>query len=373
MFATLFLDVQSTALLMAIADAVQQSFASSYRLIHVGGGQAPLDALTAAATATASSSYDSLVEGWMAAGGPTTSMEHFVCYITEAKDLTSSEVSYAVYVAQLPTLSLRPCAPGLRDLAADCALLRTLDDGQGDAKEDAAVRSVRRFLHRAPSQQGRVLVIDGGDGAGKETQTRLLVQHLAADDTSTVHTLDFPYEPGLYGDLIRIFLSGKRGGLHDLDPALFSFIFSLNRYGCLPQLSFWLRQEGATVVLDRYYTSNFGHQGSKLPPEDRQAFIAGLEHLELRWLGLPGAALVSYLDLPPQVALRAMMDDKTRAYLDIHETAGDSYKRQVRDTFLWCSEHLPRWLRVVCATEEGERLSREAVHDTIYERVLALH
>ncbi|EPY28508.1 dTMP kinase [Strigomonas culicis] len=363
MHATLFLDVQSAAVLAAVTETAQESFAGSYRLIHVG-------------SATAAAAHDSLVEGWMAAGGPTMCMEHFVCYITEAGDITSSDVSYAVYVARLPTLSLRRCPDGLQDLVADSALLRTLDDDADDGPHEGepAVRRVRRFLRRAPPQQGRVLVMEGGDGAGKETQTRLLVRRLAAEEAAgPVHTLDFPYEPGLYGGVIRLFLSGKRGGLHDLDPALFSFIFSLNRYGCLPQLSYWLQQEGATVVLDRYYTSNFGHQGAKLPPEERQAFIAGLEHLELRWLGLPAAALVAYLDLPPKVAFRAMMEDTSRAYLDIHETAGDGYKGQVRDTFRWCSAHLPRWLHVLCYTEEGERLSREAVHERIYQHVLALH
>ena len=57
---------------------------------------------------------------------------------------------------------------------------------------------------------------------------------------------------------------------------------------------------------------------------------------------------MTYLDLPPKEALKAMAADSARAGLDIHETAGDEYKNAVRDTFVWCADSFEHWQRVPC-------------------------
>ncbi|EPY42611.1 dTMP kinase [Angomonas deanei] len=226
--------------------------------------------------------------------------------------------------------------------------------------------TIEQFLYKADTP-GKVFVIEGGDGAGKATQTGMLVDKLKKENYS-VHTLDFPYEKGLFGALIRIVLSGKKGGIGDLDPALFSFLYSLNRYGCLPELSLWMRR-GSVTVLDRFYTANFGHQASKLPEDQRKDFINRLEHLEVDWLGLPQADLVFYLDLPPKAALEAMKQDHTRKYLDIHETAGNNYKENVRLTYVWCCENLKGWNHILCCNSDGERFERSHISSLIHERV----
>lgn len=107
-------------------------------------------------------------------------------------------------------------------------------------------------------------------------------------------------------------------------------------------LNAWLKA-GHNIILDRYVEANFGHQASKLTPDERPALIRQLGAFEHDWLDLPRAHRVVYLDLPPAEALKAMATDGTRAALDIHETAGDDYKSAVRSTFLWCARHvIPR-------------------------------
>ncbi|GET86419.1 thymidylate kinase-like protein [Leishmania tarentolae] len=277
----------------------------------------------------------------------------FVCYLTEKKTLEDADVVYAVFVAQVPTLVLTASV-------TLTPLMHAAADGSASARK-AAIESF--FLVGPSSCSAEVIVIDGGDGVGKETQTALLVRraHVAGDE---VHSLDFPYEKGLYGGLVRAVLSGKKGSISELNPHIFSFLYSLNRFGCARQLHFWLRR-GSSVVLDRYYTANFGHQASKLPPEDREAFISDLEFMEVEWLGLPKATSVFYLDLPPAAALEAMRRDATRMKLDIHETAGGDYKERVRQTYKWCCEHLPGWHCIECFGDDGQRLTREEVHASI--------
>ena len=64
---------------------------------------------------------------------------------------------------------------------------------------------------------------------------------------------------------------------------------------------------------------------------------------------------MTYLDLPPKEALKAMAADSARAGLDIHETAGDEYKNAVRDTFVWCADSFAHWQRVPCVDAEASR------------------
>lgn len=263
------------------------------------------------------------------------------CYVTESQTAADADLCYALFAARIPSLSLAPACEAVSPLLS------------------TAPTTVAEFFAPPPGR-GRLVVVEGGDGAGKATQSRRLVERLRADGRR-VEQLDFPYEPGLYGALIRVILSGKKGGIASLDPKLFSFIYTLNRYGSLPELREWLRR-GATVVLDRYYTANFGHQASKLPADQREAFIRHQEELEVAWMGLPRAETVFYLDLPPKVALDAMKGDAGRQYLDIHETAGGNYKENVRQTFCWCCAKLPGWHHIHCCEDDGTRRSVEAIH-----------
>ncbi|CAJ1018363.1 putative Thymidylate kinase [Leishmania utingensis] len=277
----------------------------------------------------------------------------FVCYLTEKKTVEDADVVYAVFIAEVLTLILTPSAT-----------LTPLMHAAADISVSSRKAAIESLFSVAPSPSSAdVIVIEGGDGAGKETQAALLVRQIHASG-GEVHALDFPYERGLYGGLVRTVLSGKKGSINELNPQLFSFLYSLNRFGCARQLHFWLRR-GSSVVLDRYYTANFGHQASKLPPEEREAFISDLEFMEVELLGLPRATSVLYLDLPPAAALEAMRRDATRKQLDIHETAGGDYKKRVRQTYMWCCEHLPGWHHIMCFGDDGRRLTREEVHTAI--------
>ncbi|KPI83252.1 thymidylate kinase-like protein [Leptomonas seymouri] len=284
-----------------------------------------------------------------------------VCYVTESKTVAQADVAYAIFVAGIPTLTMTPSDP----------LSPLLHSAAGECME-AKVESLQRFFGGPSSANApEVIVIEGGDGAGKQTQTALLVQRIKAANKE-VHTLDFPHERGLYGGLVRVVLSGKKGSISELNPQLFSFLYSLNRFGCVRLLRFWLRR-GNPVVLDRYYTANFGHQASKLPQEERETFIKELEFVEVDWLKVPKATTVLYLDLPPAAALEAMRHDATRKQLDIHETAGDDYKEKVRQMYRWCCDHLQGWHRVACFDEKCRRLSREDVHADIVAYLQNVH
>ena len=90
-------------------------------------------------------------------------------------------------------------------------------------------------------------------------------------------TVQIPAEH--YGKLIRTLLSGAKGDIKALNPLLFASLYAENRADTAPLLNAWLRR-GDNVVLDRYVEANFGHQASKLPPDERPALINQLAEFE---------------------------------------------------------------------------------------------
>jgi len=285
-----------------------------------------------------------------------------VAEVSDADAAVGAEVVYALHRRRCPTLCL--CKRG----AAGSAFLRGLPthplltaieyDAPADAEAEAAAFAT------PPESPGRIFVIEGGDGAGKQTQSRLLIERLRSEGYPA-STLDYPHDMALHGKLIRTLLSGAKGDIKAVNPLLFASLYAQNRADTAPVLNAWLKR-GHNVILDRYVEANFGHQASKLPADERPALIRQLSAFEHEWLELPRAHRVVYLDLPPAEALRAMAKDATRGSLDIHETAGDDYKAAVRDTFLWCANAYEHWVRVPCVDAAGERFSREQLHDNLY-------
>jgi dTMP kinase len=288
--------------------------------------------------------------------------ELVVADVSDADATVGAEVSYALFRRRCLTLCLcRRGSPGsafMQGLAGH-PLLTTFEYEDATQAEAEAVA-----FATPPESPGRIFVIEGGDGAGKQTQSRMLLERLRAEGYPC-STLDYPHDTALHGKLIRTLLSGAKGDIKSVNPLLFASLYAQNRADTAPLLNAWLKR-GHNVILDRYVEANFGHQASKLPSDERPALIAQLAAFEHDWLDLPRAHRVVYLDLPPEEALKAMALDASRAALDIHETAGDDYKTAVRNTFVWCSDQFEHWRRMPCVDDAGERISKEALHEKLY-------
>ena len=290
--------------------------------------------------------------------------ELVVAELSCADALTGAEVMYALHRRRVPVLCMWENGKGGEFAAClpDHPLLTKAE--YADAHEAEAL--VDAFV-APPERPGRIFVVEGGDGAGKQTQSAMLRDRLRAEGYP-VQTLDYPHDTAQHGRLIRSLLSGAKGDIKAINPLLFASLYAENRADTAPLLNAWLRR-GDNVVLDRYVEANFGHQASKLPPSERPALIHQLSEFEHGWLELPRAHKVVYLDLPPAEAAKAMMGDASRASLDIHETAGADYKSAVRDTFLWCAEHKEHWVRVECVDAGGERYSKAELSEVLWARL----
>lgn len=215
---------------------------------------------------------------------------------------------------------------------------------------------------------GKLIVIDGGDGAGKATQTKLLVERLVAEGHQ-VETMDFPrYENNTFGKLIRRCLDGHHGDFIGTDARIASPLYALDRYESSSELRGWL-DAGKVVILDRYVSSNMMHQGAKMRDEaELMEFLEWLDHIEHGVLSIPRPHKIIYLDVPHHVRsilkARAAKEGKHGGRLDqaekdqAHQIAAEAQARAI-------VSRLNDWEAVACC--EGVELRPiEDIHEDIY-------
>lgn len=132
---------------------------------------------------------------------------------------------------------------------------------------------------------GKLIVFEGTDGSGKATQTALLCRELESRGVP-FRKLEFPRYKEESSALLRLYLSGAFGtDPADVNAYAAATFFSVDRFASFKQdWGGWYRQ-GGLVIADRYTTSNAVHQTSKLPPQERQAFLDWLFDFEYRKLG----------------------------------------------------------------------------------------
>lgn len=215
--------------------------------------------------------------------------------------------------------------------------------------------------------RGRLFVIDGPDGTGKQTQVALLVEHLRAEG-HTVGTLDFPRygEPSAW--FAESYIDGKFGTFTDVPPKVASLFYALDRYAHRAMIADPLA-DGAMIVLDRYVSANVGHQAAKLATRaERESYVRWNEELEYEILGVPRPDLQIVLHLSHDLARTAM--ERQGRLIDLLEADTTHQERSAR-AFLEAAER-PGWTVVECSSPDGTRFSPEDIHAEIWSRILPL-
>lgn len=220
-------------------------------------------------------------------------------------------------------------------------------------------------------KKGKLVVIDGTDGVGKATQTKLLVARLKREGVK-VETLDFPqYYKNFFGKFIGAMLTGQYGDFLHIDPYIASVMYAADRFESKAKLEKWLK-EGKVVILDRYVSANQMHQGGKIKsPAKRKAFLQWLDHMEHGVFGLPRPDLIVYLHLPMKEVLRLLKnkdreDKKRYAHRGKDVVEGDpAYLEASQKSALKFISEKSNWKKVECGGKTGI-LEREEIHEQIF-------
>lgn len=219
-------------------------------------------------------------------------------------------------------------------------------------------------------EKGKLIVIDGGDGAGKATQTKLLVERLLKDGKA-VETLGFPeYENNTFGALIRECLDGKRGDFLSIDPRIASTLYAADRFESKAKLEAWLN-DGKWVILDRYVSSNMLHQGGKLEDEtERESFMQWLDNLEHTIFGLPRPDLIIYCSLEPEKRQELLKMEAESKSITIDLAESDmAHQKQTDSAAEQIVSSKNNWKKIECAPG-GQLRTPEDIHDEIYKLVI---
>lgn len=208
--------------------------------------------------------------------------------------------------------------------------------------------------------KSKLIVIDGLDGSGKATQTKLLADKLTSMGR-TVRKLEFPDYDSPSSSLVKMYLNGDFGkNPEDVNAYAASAFYAVDR--AASYLKNWKNDcnNGSVILCDRYCTSNIIYQMSKVKNDERDGFIEWQSDFEYNKLGLPVPDAVIYLDVDPDVSQRLMEKryggDKSK--MDLHEK-NVKFLRECRESAVYATQKCG-WIKIDCC-ENGDIKSIEQI------------
>jgi dTMP kinase len=196
---------------------------------------------------------------------------------------------------------------------------------------------------------GVFVCFEGGEGAGKSTQSKLLGERLEAAG----HVVLLTHEPGatpVGAEVRRIVLDPSTGELADRTEAL---LYAADKAEHIQAAVRPALERGEVVVTDRYVDSTLAYQGAG----------RSLDAAELEWVARWATEdlrphLTVLLDLDPVAGLTRF------AERDRIEGESIEFHQRVRGEFLKLAEADPEHYLVLDARGKAEEIA-ESVHDRV--------
>jgi len=210
-------------------------------------------------------------------------------------------------------------------------------------------------------------VIDGTDGSGKATQSKMLVERLKTEGYE-VETFSFPQYGQKSAGSTEEYLAGHYGSGDEVGPYRGSVFYAVDRYDA----SFKIRkalEEGKVVVSDRYVGSNLGHQGGKISdPAERLKFFKWNDDFEHNFFGIPRPNVNIVLHVPTEVAQKlADSSAKNGIAHDIHEVDFQHLKN-AENAYLDIVKIFDHFKLIECM--DGDRYqSVQEIHEKVWQIV----
>ena len=204
---------------------------------------------------------------------------------------------------------------------------------------------------------GKLIVIEGTDSSGKETQTKRLFEKLQ-EKGLTVKKISFPNYNSPACEPVKMYLSGAFGeDAMKVNPYPVSTMYAIDRYASFKTDWEKFYNEDGIIVTDRYVTSNMVHQASKIRDlDEKKKYLNWLEDLEYEKMGIPCPDLVIFLNMPTEMAVRLMAERKNKITgeekKDIHERDKEYLKESHANA---CKiANIYNWKEIKC--NDGERI-----------------
>jgi dTMP kinase len=162
---------------------------------------------------------------------------------------------------------------------------------------------------------GHLVVFEGLDQSGKQTQAEMLRDRLKAEGHKS-RLVSFPDYGTSIGEEIARALQGER----EYGPDVMQLLYIANRYERKPDLHRWL-DGGLVLVCDRYVASSIAYgEAQGLDP----AWLTEIQKF------LPQPDVTVMLDIEPETAVHRKSVDRDRYERDLamQQRVRESYQRQ---------------------------------------------
>ena len=188
----------------------------------------------------------------------------------------------------------------------------------------------------------KLILIEGTDCSGKETQTKKVIERLNKENVKSVY-FGFPNYDSPTGKIVGGPYLGKPAisecvfpeGATNVAAKVSSLYFAADRKYNIDKVKEYL-SEGFNVFLDRYVVSNMAHQGGKIEDEmERKKMYKWLEDLEYGLLELPRPDFTIFLHMPYKYSL--ILKSGREEALDEHERS-ETHLINAEKTYLELSE-----------------------------------
>ena len=204
-------------------------------------------------------------------------------------------------------------------------------------------------------KRAKILVIEGTDGSGKETQSKKLLEFLQ-EEGFKVKSFSFPIYSSPTGRIVGGPYLGKPE-INDsyfpetsanVDPLVSSLYYAADRrYNFLNAIEDEIYKNDI-IILDRYVTSNMGHQACKAKTkEERDKILRFIEVLEFDLCELPRPDKVIFLHMPFEAAKELR---KSRTSGDGNENS-ESHLRHAEQNYVEIAK-MYNWHYINCIKSE---------------------
>ena len=220
-------------------------------------------------------------------------------------------------------------------------------------------------------KRGRLIVIEGTDSSGKETQTAMLFERLS-EKISNIRKISFPNYESPACAPVKMYLAGEFGtDAEKVNPYPASTMYAIDRYASYKTDWGKFYNGGGIIITDRYTTSNMVHQASKIDnSQEKEIYLSWLEDLEYNKMGIPRPDLVIFLNMPTETAQKLMAERKNKITgedkKDIHEKNVEYLKKSHKNACEISKKY--SWKEIKCV--ENDRLKTiEEISNEVFELV----
>ncbi|ERT69684.1 dTMP kinase [Cetobacterium somerae ATCC BAA-474] len=220
-------------------------------------------------------------------------------------------------------------------------------------------------------KRGRLIVIEGTDSSGKETQTAVLFERLS-EKISNIRKISFPNYESPACAPVKMYLAGEFGtDAEKVNPYPASTMYAIDRYASYKTDWGKFYNDGGIIITDRYTTSNMVHQASKIDnSQEKEMYLSWLEDLEYSKMGIPRPDLVIFLNMPTETAQKLMAERKNKITgedkKDIHEKNIEYLKKSHENACEISKKY--SWKEIKCV--ENDRLKTiEEISNEVFELV----